>query len=703
MGEAVECPDAGVCGTSFCDPETGACAIDPVEDGTACDDGSVCTDDEACLAGVCTGTQPDCTEFDSACSVGACDPISGECGAEPLPDGATCDDGSACTDDEACLAGECVGTQPDCSAFDGDDICSVGACNPETGECEAAANDDGIFCDDGDLCTLDDVCVSGACTGRARDCRVAGSPCVVGSCNADTGECQTDTLEDGAGCDDGDICTTGDTCEGGACNGDAVDCAALDTACTAGLCDPITGGCLAIPVADETSCDTDPDDCSNDVCRAGECVPTALEDFRSCDTDPNDCAIETCQGGACVADPAADCQPCGDSLTQVCGGGVCGGQRTRADIGFERGVISAPVSSTGDRSWRVVVGEVFEGSFAARSAALGAFQRSVLSGDVTVDETTTMTFQLLAEFEDAEELIIYLDGEEVATYDESQEWREESITLQPGRNVFQFSFERGATSDDASGAVWIDNIAFDSYDPCASGFCSARVYNGASCVLCALADEGTSCDDDAFDCIDRACDGLGSCVNTSREACDACGEDGDDYCVSGVCGGVTGEVVFNFDDVGAVLPVELVPDATAWTVVEDGFSGVQAIAPTGASGAASTSLEWDILLDDEGELRFWWKSGDAASTSQLRVNGFAVENEAGSFDWTRVEQTLPAGESLVTWTYEGTLDGVAPTLVLDDIQLLGVDVCESDSACSVELYDGDVCLACPVLDPVCEE
>ena len=147
--------------------------------------------------------------------------------------------------------------------------------------------------------------------------------------------------------------------------------------------------------------------------------------------------------------------------------------------------------------------------------------------------------------------------------------------------MFQFSFERGATSDDANGAVWIDNIAFDDYDPARAGF-ARRASTTAPPAFCARSRTRAPRDDDAFDYIDRACDGLGSCVNTPRGMRRA-GEDGDDYCVSSVCGGVTGEVVFNFD-VGAVLPVELVPDATAGTVVEDGFSGAGHRAH-GASGA----------------------------------------------------------------------------------------------------------------------
>lgn len=703
VGDAVECPDAGTCGTGICDPETGSCGIDPAPDGTACDDGSVCTDDEACLAGACVGTLPDCSAFDGICSIGVCDPESGECGEEPLMDGTACDDGSLCTDDEACLAGSCVGTQPDCTAFDGEDTCTVGACNPETGACEAAPADDGIVCDDGDLCTLDDICSGGACTGRQLDCRSSGSACAVGFCNSATGECETDVFDDGTDCDDGNVCTTGDSCVSGACEGEATDCSELDTACTAGFCDPITGGCLSIPVAEDTPCDTDPNDCSLDVCRAGACVPTPIEDFRSCDTDPNDCMNETCRDGACQADPVADCQRCGEDGLGLCGGGVCGGQRTDANVGFERGVIAEPFASIGDRSWTVVVSPVFSGNFAARSSTIGAFQRSVLAGDVTVDAMTELSFQLRTQFEDAEELVVYLNGEESTSYTATQDYTRESVMLQPGRNIVEFSFERGATTSIDNGVVWIDDIQFEDYDPCASDICSAEVYNGASCILCSLADEGTSCDDDAFDCVDLSCDGIGTCVADSRADCDGCGEAGDDYCVSGVCGGVPGEIVYNFDEEMPVFPAEFVATGPSWTIAQPGFSGVNAIGPTGVGIDDTARLSWTVNLEEPGVLSYWWTAFGVASESSLLVNGVAVRTTAGAFDWQRIEQSLPPGSSVVEWVLDNSPGdaGVGAPLLIDDIQIVGVDVCTDDTDCTVDLYDGEVCLVCPVPDPLC--
>jgi len=51
-----------------CDPATGECSDPAADDGTACDDGNACTAD-ACLAGVCTGS--DVTPPVVACTVGA--------------------------------------------------------------------------------------------------------------------------------------------------------------------------------------------------------------------------------------------------------------------------------------------------------------------------------------------------------------------------------------------------------------------------------------------------------------------------------------------------------------------------------------------------------------------------------------------------------------------------------------------------------
>ena len=53
------------------------------------------------------------------------------------------------------------GVPLDCSHLD--DQCLVGACNADTGQCESLPANEGGFCDDADLCTVNDICSNGSC------------------------------------------------------------------------------------------------------------------------------------------------------------------------------------------------------------------------------------------------------------------------------------------------------------------------------------------------------------------------------------------------------------------------------------------------------------------------------------------------------------------------------------------------------------
>ena len=311
-----------------------------VADGTPCDDGSPCTADDVCGAGVCLG--------------------------RPVEDGLTCDDTDLCTAADACLTGQCVGTAPDCSSSDGP--CVAGACDPSTGECAGVPKDDGVACDDSDACTTDDRCQGGACAGDAVQCAPPADPCSEATCDADTGQCVTQAVDEGGVCDDGDPCTTGDVCVEGHCAGEAVDCGALDGQCKVGQCDPGTGACQVAPFPNGTVCE-DGNACTHgETCIDGSCGgATQVPDGNLCDdgdpcTEADACAAGTCMGqnkdcsevatsscqvgvcdevtGECVAqaieDPACLCfqaddgTPCDDGLActtdDACAGGLCAGQ-----------------------------------------------------------------------------------------------------------------------------------------------------------------------------------------------------------------------------------------------------------------------------------------------------------------------------------------------------------------------------------------
>ena len=297
VGAPRACPKpAEPCLQAVCVEQTGECASTLVDDGASCDDGSDCTEgdfcaagvcagqplpdgapcaqddacrpDAACEAGICEGEVKDCGGLGDQCTVGACDPASGDCVVVPRLPGLPCDDSDVCTAGDACLFGACFGAPLDCGhVVLGQEACQVGVCQPDHLDgvafpmCMPTPIPDGTPCDDGDPCTGHDVCGGGLCAGALELCE----GCAEGQA--------------GDACDDGDACTgaSGDACAwhwDGAdgtlrCAGDALDCAALDSPCTIGVC--ADGGCEALPRPDGAPCD-DLNPCTlSGACHQGAC------------------------------------------------------------------------------------------------------------------------------------------------------------------------------------------------------------------------------------------------------------------------------------------------------------------------------------------------------------------------------------------------------------------------------------------------
>ena len=179
----VECDPGGTCFELVCDPGTGDCAPQGINEGGACDDENVCTTGETCASAECAGgVVADCDDGDP-CTVDACDPVDG-CGHEPAP-ALPCDDGDECTlntctaDGSACLYEDipgCCVTDDDCGGqpcIDG--FCCVPICDDGQGgfyEC----GDDGC----GGTC--------GTCTGNDT-CDAETHLCVCETCCLDSSEC----------------------------------------------------------------------------------------------------------------------------------------------------------------------------------------------------------------------------------------------------------------------------------------------------------------------------------------------------------------------------------------------------------------------------------------------------------------------------------------------------------------------------------
>jgi len=358
------------CRKAQCIPETGACELLPVQDGTPCDDQNLCTYGDACVAGVCIrgsdvvcndhnpctndscvaevgcvfvfNTAPcddgnPCTTGDTcwggSCSPGApvvcddqnpctddsCDPQAGGCAH--VPNQSSCDDNNPCTTQDVCADGVCRGVPKDCE--DGNP-CTDDSCDMTTGNCDHVPTNEGESCSDGDLCTLGDVCSGGKCVGVPRVC-TDGNPCTDDSCDKKTGQCLFPPNTNA--CDDGNPCTEGDVCSNSVCQGTPKNCDDQNV-CTDDSCDPLTG--LCVHSENSGPCD-DGDPCTaNDTCTNFGCAGTPVV----CD-DQNPCTDDFCDrvSGGCVFVPNQS--PCDDgnacTLNDVCTAGECRGTQKNCD------------------------------------------------------------------------------------------------------------------------------------------------------------------------------------------------------------------------------------------------------------------------------------------------------------------------------------------------------------------------------------
>lgn len=119
----------------------GTCQTYYSDENVPCNDGNMCTNNDHCSGfdGSCSsGDLVNCSAIISPCSLGECNPLTGQCFSQTI-DNITCDaDNDPCTIDDSCYLGECVaGPQLDCSYLDS--ACQYGVC--QGGSCTAIVTD----------------------------------------------------------------------------------------------------------------------------------------------------------------------------------------------------------------------------------------------------------------------------------------------------------------------------------------------------------------------------------------------------------------------------------------------------------------------------------------------------------------------------------------------------------------------------------
>jgi hypothetical protein len=155
----VDCDDGNACTDDACDPASGECINEPVQDGTVCDEGAgTCSSGQCVEIDLCEDV--DCDDSND-CTGDECDPASGECVNEPVQDGTVCDEGAG-----RCSAGQCIVVDlcENVGCASDNECVDDGTCDPETGMCITGANKPaGTGCGNGGVCDGDGNCKINTC------------------------------------------------------------------------------------------------------------------------------------------------------------------------------------------------------------------------------------------------------------------------------------------------------------------------------------------------------------------------------------------------------------------------------------------------------------------------------------------------------------------------------------------------------------
>ena len=321
----VVCPSVAdsTCMASVCEPQTGTCALIPVNQGTLCSDGNICTVDETCKQGACA----------SATNVCVCN-TDADCAAK--------EDGDACNGTLFCdkSVHQCVlnpSTVVTCQTVD-NTPCAKTTCNPTTGVCALTASQDNTACSDGDPCGAGASCLKGAC--------VASTPQAPSQCS-----CGSD--KDCAKFEDGDLCNGTLICDLAKkrCSLDSqtvVTCSESGDACTQNTCNAQTGVCAVAAVVDGAACTLSAPCVKTAACQTGVCK---LATKLVCD-DGNPCTTGTCvAGGGCSFTPVNSGAnvPCYSGPSGTLGVGICkSGTTTCGDGGTANPCVGEQLPKSSD-------------------------------------------------------------------------------------------------------------------------------------------------------------------------------------------------------------------------------------------------------------------------------------------------------------------------------------------------------------------
>jgi hypothetical protein len=352
----------------------------------------------------CVGADA-CKDLDDACNTGAC--VNGKCDKLPAHEGASCDDGKACSMNDSCHEGACVpGSLKFCPS---EDSCHVGSCDLDLDACVQIPGNDGASCNDTDACTLPGTCSGGTCLpGGMIDCSFLDDTCSVGICDPALG-CKVSPKAEGAPCEDGLFCTIGDTCKSGICSGAPNPCAPPENVCLVGSCNELMSVCTAVPGNEGLACDDGSLCTGGETCSAGQCTGGVPANEGVACSDGDGCTNGTqCQNGQC-ANPSSVIMACID-------GDSCCPPGCDADLDCKSTVLiiasDDPEGSTDVQSKLVATGaftkvDVFDAAFDTPSVAqLGAYQAVLLYVNMPLADPGAMGDRLADYFDGGGRVVI---------------------------------------------------------------------------------------------------------------------------------------------------------------------------------------------------------------------------------------------------------------------------------------------------------
>ncbi len=218
-----------ICMKNTCDPKTGKCSLNPLNQGELCDDGNSCTSGDSCTAGLCVSGKENVCECEQ----------NSDCDA--LENGDVCDGTLYCNKViNKCILNEA--TIVNCQNVS-DTYCIKNTCNATTGNCKMKAQNIGEDCWKEDGC-FDSVCTEkGICEGNWNFNKTLSYK-----------KCQCRETVDCKKFEDGNICNgtlycdkSTNTCELNPAT--TINCQSVDdTYCRKNTCNAITGNCEIKPI-----------------------------------------------------------------------------------------------------------------------------------------------------------------------------------------------------------------------------------------------------------------------------------------------------------------------------------------------------------------------------------------------------------------------------------------------------------------------